>query len=233
MATALCFRTLDVLPRDEGVGMRDKRSTDWTMPAAPSIRYGPFARFSDWWCASRDGRKGIPSVPVDVRPGTPQAELSTPRMMFLGQLGVGRIEKEWMAYQVEAATLEAELQQSTARRDALATEFGEAGQRLPREVVHTLAARVEAAEAEVARVEEQIKIGLRLTQRRASMIEAHVRRRCAAYLTRLVRVHPDGARLNQLLRPRWPDQIEWARASLGPELPAPVARAGVLGVRGS
>lgn len=213
--------------------MRDKRSKDWTKPAAPSIRYGPFARLSDWWCAGRDGRKGIPSVPPDARPGTPPAELTTPRMMVLGQLGVGRIEKVWIAYQLEVAALEAELQERSARRDALAVEFGEAGQRLPRDVVHALATRVEEAEAEVARVEEQIKIGLRVTQRHASMIEAHVRRRCAAYLTRLVRVHPDGVRLNHLMRPRWPDQIDWARASLGPELPAPVARAGVLGVRGS
>lgn len=213
--------------------MRDKRSKDWIKPAAPSIRYGPFARLSDWWCAGRDGRKGIPSVPHDARPGTPLAELTTPRMMFLGQLGVGRIEKVWIAYQIEVAALEAELKECSARRDALAVEFGEAGQRLPRDVVHTLAARVEEAEAEVARVEEQIKIGLRVTQRRASMIEAHVRRRCAAYLTRLVRAHPDGARLNDLMRPRWPDQVDWARASLGPPLSAPVARAGVLGVRGS
>ena len=72
-----------------------------------------------------------------------------------------------------------------------------------------------------------------MTQRRAAMIEAYVRRRCAAYLARLVRVHPDGARLNHLMRPHWPDQIHWARASLGPELPTGVARAGVLGVRGS
>jgi hypothetical protein len=210
--------------------MRDKRSKTWTKPSAPSLRYGLFARFSDWWCASRDGRKGIPSVPEDARPGTSPAELTTPRMMFLGQLGVGRIEQVWSAYQVEVATLEAELRECLARRDALAAEFGEAERR---DRVHTLAARVEAAEAEVVRVEEQIKVGLRVTQRHASMIEAFVRRRCAAYLTRLVRVHPDGARLNHLMRPRWPDQIDWARASLGPQLPAPVARAGVLGVRGS
>jgi len=213
--------------------MRDKRSKDWTRLAAPSIRYGPFARLSDWWCAGRDGRKGIPTVPEDARPGTPPAELSTPRMMFLGQLGVGRIEKVWLSYQIEAAALEAELQQSIALRDSLAAEFGAAGQLLPRDVVHTLAARVEAAEVEVAHLEEQIKIGLRVTQRRASMIEAHVRRRCAAYLTRLVRVHPEGARLNHLMRPHWPDQIDWARTNLGPDLPTAVTRAGVLGVRGS
>lgn len=212
--------------------MRDKRSKDWTK-ATPSIRYGPFARLSDWWCAGRDGRKGIPSVPEDARPGTPTAELSTPRMMWLGQLGVGRIEKVWIAYQLQVAALEAELREWAARRDALAGEFGAAGQPLPHDVAHTRAARVEEAEGEVARLEEQIKIGLRVTQRRASMIEAYVRRRCAAYLTRLVRVHPDGARLNHLLRPRWPDQVDWARASLGPELPASAARAGVLGVRGS
>ncbi|BCB84748.1 hypothetical protein [Phytohabitans suffuscus] len=185
--------------------MRDKRSTTWTRPSTPSIRYGLFARVSDWWCGGRDGRKGIPSVPEDARPGTPRAELSTPRMMFLGQLGVGRIEEEWITFQIEATGIEAALRDATARGD----------------------------DAEIARLEEQIKVGLRVTQRRASMIEAHVRRRCAAYLTRLVRRHPDGARLNHLMRPRWPDHVDWARTSLGPELPTGVARAGVLGVRGS
>ncbi|MDQ7905676.1 hypothetical protein RB614_14250 [Phytohabitans sp. ZYX-F-186] len=200
--------------------MSDKRSTTWTNPATPSIRYGPFARISDWWCGGRDGRKGIPSVPEEARPGTPQAELSTPRMMFLGQLGVGRIEKEWITFQIEVAGLEAKLRDAIARRDALALEPGGA-------------ARLAAAHAEIAHLEEQIKIGLRVTRRRASMIEAYVRRRCAAYLTRLVRRHPDGARLNHLMRPRWPDQVDWARASLGPDVPAAVPRAGVLGVRGS
>lgn len=176
--------------------MRVKRST-------PSIRYGLFARFSDWWCGGRDGHMGIPAVPEGARPGTAEAELSTPRMMFLGQLGVGRIEKEWIAFQLEVAGLEAALRDATARR----------------------------ADAEIAHLEERIKIGLRVTQRRAAMIEAYVRRRCAAYLTRLVRRHPEGARLNHLMRPRWPDQVDWARASLGPQ--PGVARAGVLGVRGS
>ncbi|BCB79576.1 hypothetical protein GCM10022251_41770 [Phytohabitans flavus] len=200
--------------------MRDKRSTTWTNPSTPSIRYGLLARFSDWWCGGRDGRKGIPSVPQDARPGTPQAELSTPWMMFLGQLGVARIEKEWVTFQLAAVGLEAKLRDANTRRSALAGE-------------PALAAHRQAVDGEIAHLEEQIKIGLRVTQRRARMIEAYVRRRCAAYLTRLVREHPDGARLNQLMRPRWPEQVDWARVSLGPELPTPVARAGVLGVRGS
>jgi hypothetical protein len=210
--------------------MRDKRSKTWTKPSAPSIRYGPFARFSDWWCASRDGREGIPSVPEDARPGTPLAELSTPRMMFLGQLGAARIEKEWIAYQVEVADREAELHDAITRRDALAASLAEA---LQPDEAGASSTRLETASAEIAWMEEQIKVRLRVTQRRASMIEAHVRRRCAAYLTRLVRVHPEGARLNHLMRPHWPDQIDWARASLGPQLPTSVATAGVLGVRGS
>lgn len=176
--------------------MTPKRST-------PSIRYGPFARLSDWWHGRRDGRRGIPSVLEEARPGTAEAELSTPWMMVLGQLGVGRIEKEWVALQEEVATLEAALREAAARR----------------------------ADAEGAVLEERIRIGLRVTQRRSAMIEAYVRRRCAAYLTHLIRHHPDGARLNQLIRPRWPDQVDWARASLGQEPCVP--RAGVLGVRGS
>jgi len=205
-----------------------QRSTDWSKPSAPSIRYGFFARLSDWWCASRDGQLGIPAIPDDARPGTPEAELSTPRMMFLGQLGVGRIEKEWIVYQVEVSGLETALQDAVARRDALATQQGLATAQV--EVKQRL---TEAAAAEITRLEEQIRIRLRVTQRRASMIEAYVRRRCAAYLTWLVRRHPEGARLNHLMRPRWPEQIDWARTSLGPDLPTNVARAGVLGIRGS
>lgn len=177
----------------------------WARRSAPSIRYGPLARLSDWWCAGRDARHGIPAVPGDTGPATAVADLTTPRMMFLGQLGLGRVEREWLAYQVEVARHEAALRDATARRD----------------------------EAEIAYREEQIKIGLRVAQRRAAMIESYVRRRCAAYLTRLVRKHPDGARLNELMRPRWPDQTDWARANLGPEPPTGVARTGVLGVRGS
>lgn len=177
----------------------------WARRFGPTIRYGIFARLSDWWCAGRDGRHGIPAVPGDARPGTAEAELSTPRMMFLGQLGLGRIENEWLAYQVEVARHEAALRDATARRD----------------------------DAEITFREEQIKIGLRVTQRRAAMIEAYVRRRCAAYLTRLVRKHPDGARLNELMRPHWPDPTDWARANLGPAPPNGVSHGGVLGVRGS
>jgi hypothetical protein len=79
--------------------------------------------------------------------------------------------------------------------------------------VHRLTGEINRVEAEVAQVKEQIEIRLRIAQRRAAMIEAHIRRRRAAYETRLVRKHPHGRRLNRLLRPGWPAAPEWATTS--------------------
>jgi hypothetical protein len=180
-------------------------------------------------------------------------------MMFLGQLGLGRIEKEWIVYQAEVADIEASLRDCRARRAALVRELEEARQRLaqaqePRdlgqrvageartdesivrlrrarqqdqararesEAVRGLSARLDALDAQIAHFDAQIRIRLRIAQRRAAMIEAHVRRRCAAYLSRLVRKHPQGTKLNEILRPRWPEQPEWARAHEGRDLDVP------------
>jgi hypothetical protein len=233
-----------------------KRTKKWTKSSERAIRYGPFARASDLWCASRDAKKGIPAVPEGEAPDSPRVELSTPRMMVLGQMGLGRIEKEWIVFQAEVAHREAALRDSEARRKSLAAELDEAKDRLQqiegatpdlttkvagedrtpeaivrqrragaqeatRErqqgVVRGLTARMESADAEIAHMREQIDIRLRVARRRAAMIEAYVRRRCATYLARLVRKHPNGARLNELMRPQWPDHADWAQARQGPE----------------
>jgi hypothetical protein len=250
-------------PRTSGeVWWRVHRSLSnrWTKRSERAIPYGPFARFSDRWCATRDGKNGVPALPPQDRPvqvpAGQELELGTPRMMFLGQLALGRIEKEWVVYQAEIAAIEARLRDSTARRDSLLRELDTAEKRLKlaqetpqnlctrvageerteepivhqrrtleltrrreREavIVRDLTIRLDAVEAQVAQFDEQIKIRRRITQRRVAMIEAHSRRRCAAYLTWLVRKHPQGAELNELLRPRWPEQSEWARAHRGPD----------------
>jgi hypothetical protein len=243
-----------------------RRTRQWTKTSVPSFRYGPFARLSDWWCAGRDGRKGLPALPDDNgRRGAP-VELSTPRMMLLGQLGLGRIEKEWIIYQAEVANHEATLRDSTARREALDKQLAEAKAQITKteetpvdlttkvageertsqaiveqrrvrdqavvkqrqqDAAQRLTAQAETIDVEIAHLQEQISIRLRVAQRRAAMIEAYIRRRCAAYLTRLVRRHPDGLRLNELMRPRWPDKADWARANGGPDADTDATLAGV------
>lgn len=241
------------------------RTRRWTRRTERGVRYGPFARFSDWWCASRDGRKGIPEVnPGDRRPGgTPGAGPApsagavpaplpgTPRMMFLGQLALGQVEKEWIVYRAEVADTQAALRDSEARRAALDGELGAANKRLARaqdepeqtartvgeertdedvvrdrrkreraariqrerDAVDSLVKRIEAVNAEIAQSQERIDIRLEIAQRRAAMIEAHILRRSAAYLTRLVRKHPDGKKVNELLRPSLPELPAWTRTT--------------------
>lgn len=66
----------------------------------------------------------------------------------------------------------------------------------------------DAAEA-TARLDEQIRIRREVAEVRVAMIEAHVRRRCSAYLGRLVRIHPDGERVGTLIRTDWDQRPSW------------------------
>lgn len=234
-----------------------RRQRRWTRRSERAIRYGLLARWSDWLCATRDAKKGLPELPPKTQPpGQPAGEsptLGTPRLSSLGQLGLGRIEKEWIVYQAEVADAQAELRDATARRDATAKQRAEAKTRLEgmqepdldakvagedrtdlgivrarrgaayaaRQAdeaakVNRLTAEFEAVEARMATLDEQIGVRLRIAERRAALIEAHSRRRCAGYLTRLVRKHPEGKRLNRLLRPDWPPPPDWARANRPP-----------------
>ncbi len=229
-----------------------KRTRDWTKKSEKPIPYHVPARFSDWVCATRDARRGLPALPPPDRQGGESPELSTPRMMLLGQIGLGRIEKEWIVYQAEVADLNARLEDLLAEERNMANRVDDAKKRL--DVIrgqetdlkakkagedqtseHIVALRrakaaaavlerheaalrdaeanLEKIRVDIAKTNEQIAVRLRIAQRRASMIETHTRRRCAAYLTRLVRKHPEGARLNALMRPQWPDRADWARAS--------------------
>ena len=92
-----------------------QRTRPWTWWAERAITYGPFARLGDWWAAGRDARIVLPSLllpagnPTDV-PASParpaesgSATWDTPRTVFLGQLGRGRAEKEWLHYQKDVA----------------------------------------------------------------------------------------------------------------------------------
>jgi hypothetical protein len=61
----------------------------------------------------------------------------------------------------------------------------------------------------IARLDEQIRIRRAVAEVRVAMIEAYVRRRCSAYLNRLLRTHPDGKRLGSLVRSDWTQRPSW------------------------
>jgi hypothetical protein len=102
------------------------RTRPWTKRARRAIPYGPFARFGDWWAAGRDARAGLPSLlgPREEGGG------ATSRMMFLGQLGRGRAEKEWLYYRKEIAGHLIPLTEARAGRDTAQRELTDAQERL-------------------------------------------------------------------------------------------------------
>ncbi|GAB2568263.1 hypothetical protein Aab01nite_43680 [Paractinoplanes abujensis] len=230
----------------------ERRSRRWTRRSEKPIRYGPLARCADWWCATRDARKGLPELPADDR-RTPDADIptGTPHMSFLGQQGIERKAKEWIVYQSEVADPMAHRSDLAARHKALRDELVLAEQRFTaldegapdtgkvagedrtdpgvaaqrrakahaakrdeaKAKVDRLTAELNRMSAEIAQLDEQIAIQKEIHERRADIIEAHIRRRRAAYETRLVRKHPQGLFLNRLLRPDWPAVPDWATAA--------------------
>jgi hypothetical protein len=131
----------------------DQRTRQWTQPAGRAITYGPFARLADWWCASRDARIVLPHLllPAAGDPGRPDADQpdafgwpagaaawvspaawDTARTRFLGQLGRGRAEKEWLRYQKAVAAYLVERARAMTSRDAAGRELAAAQQRLDR-----------------------------------------------------------------------------------------------------
>lgn len=68
---------------------------------------------------------------------------------------------------------------------------------------------LEEARIDVARLEEPIRIRRQVAEVRVAMIESYVRRRCSAYLTRLLRKHPDRVHLGPLIRSGWDEQPSW------------------------
>jgi outer membrane murein-binding lipoprotein Lpp len=79
--------------------------------------------------------------------------------------------------------------------------------------VDRLTADLNGMSAEIAQIAKRVAIRREIHERRADIIEAHIRRRRAAYETRLVRKHPQGLFLNRLLRPEWPDVPDWVVAA--------------------
>jgi hypothetical protein len=129
----------------------DQRTRQWTQPAGRAITYGPFARLADWWCASRDARIVLPHLllPTSGGPGQPDADQpdafgwpagaaawvppaawDTPRTRFLGQLGRGRAETEWLRYQKSVAGYLVGRARAMTNRDAAGRELAAARQRL-------------------------------------------------------------------------------------------------------
>lgn len=250
-----------------GLGMTDDSVANRTKRWAGrrhAIRYRWHERWSDWWCATRDARSGIPATAVSPEEGSPapppflmtklghrasEPVWGTPRTVALGQLGRGRAELEWIRFQAETAGLQVERGEAAARQDAAAARLaavkarlgatkplskeesmapaaGEeradeavrVGRRNREHAARTLALNAEvrqhsdaadAAGVQLARLVGQIRIRREVAEVRVALIEAYVRHRCSAYLTRLVRKHPDGKRLGSLIRSHWTEQPSW------------------------
>lgn len=251
------------------------RLRDWTRDEGRGVRYGFFARLGDWWCATRDARTVLPKliVPAADEEGAPAPgeregmAWGTPRTVFLGQLGRGWVEKEWIRYQAAIADHLIALKQAQARRDLAVDSLETAEQRLAgltppqgaeltkkvsgeqqtrdeivagrrmaeyverrakvENEVNTLRTKLAESEVETARLFETVRIRFEVAQARAQMIGAYVRRRCASYLTRLVRKHPDGQEIFLLTASQWRDLPAWVARDLPAELqPAPATVGG-------
>jgi hypothetical protein len=116
--------------------MTDKRLIQptqlWTKRARRAIPYGPFARLGDWLAARRDARVALPSLLMAHHEDMPGGVVpwETPHTIFLGQLGRGRAEKEWLHYRKEIAGHLMSLAQARADRDAARRQLGQAQQHL-------------------------------------------------------------------------------------------------------
>jgi hypothetical protein len=69
---------------------------------------------------------------------------------------------------------------------------------------------VAESESEIARLQQTINTRFEVVQAQAEIIDAYVRRRCAAYLTKLIRKHPKGEELSVLVRNAAPEQPRWS-----------------------
>src|SRR5262249_49429264 len=136
-----------------------------------------FARLSDWWCAGRDGRLGVPAelVPagaeaaqtpyLDLGPSTTDAgaRWATPHTVLLSPLGRGRAEKEGIRYQAEIADYLVQLTQVKARRESALRILRATEERLANLAEPTpeeLRARVSGEE----HTDEAIRVGRRMRE---------------------------------------------------------------------
>jgi len=249
----------------------NRRIRNWSRRSGQTIVYGPFARFSDWLCASRDAKKRLPDL-VRESPASPLPVpgertnsstvdtpwLTVPRMLALSELGRGRMEAEWIKYKGDVHDELISLSRARAQREALDSELTliedelehappepseEAlrkrvgGERYTdvavvrqrrlddharlrtatRAKAMDIASRIRDQDVEIARLGEPIRVRFEVAQSRAAMIDAYVQRRCAAYLTRLVRKHPQGALISQLSQTR-PALPAWTSGERSPDL---------------
>jgi hypothetical protein len=163
----------------------DERTREWTKLPDRALPYGPFARLADWWSAGRDARVVLPNLLVPIRsdeeapingqlspaePGAgPDRTLwGTPHTVFLGQIGRGRAEKEWLRYKAEIADQLIQLRHAHAKREA---------------ATH----RLETARAEISKMQEpgqdQLKVRVSGEERTDPTIVAN--RRLGEYRAQL------------------------------------------------
>ena len=109
-----------------------QQTRPWTRRVRRAIPYGPFARLGDWWAARRDAQVVLPALllpPVGATGGPAEtaeregAGWETPRTVFLGQLGRGRAEKEWLHYRRDVADWLVALADAQASLDAAQREL--------------------------------------------------------------------------------------------------------------
>jgi hypothetical protein len=241
-----------------------RRIRSWSSRSGRSISYGPFARFSDWWCAGRDAKRPLPDLVQEERPrhgaeSTADIWHTTPRMVMLAELGRGRMEAEWIKYKAEVHDEQLNLSRARAQRAALDAELALAREELehappqPSEDElskrvggerHTdisvvrqrrlseharrrhaakdqalrIAQKVRDQDVEIARLGEPIRVRFEVAQARAAMVDAYVKRRSAAYLTRLIRKHPQGSQLNHLLGAARSELPAWTSGERSPDV---------------
>jgi hypothetical protein len=81
-----------------------------------------------------------------------------------------------------------------------------------------IARRIRDQDVQIAGLGEPIRVRFEVAQTRAAMIDAYVRRRCAAYLTRLIRKHPQGSHIRQILPATRPALPAWTVGARSPDL---------------
>jgi hypothetical protein len=124
----------------------DQRTRQWIQQPGQAIPYRLPARVGDWWCAVRDARVGAADLLVSVdadAAGAPRIDLgsrdpvpdttavwATPRTVYLGRLGRGRSEREWVQYEADVADDLVELRKAQQQRDSARERLASAERRL-------------------------------------------------------------------------------------------------------
>lgn len=168
------------------MGRKSKRDRIelWTRKNDKAIPYGLFARISDRWCARKDARAPLPEVllkggDADSVPG--ERTWSTPRTVFLGQLGRGWAEKSWLRYQDEVGPTRIQLTQVRAQQKT-ARERLELAQHTVENLSAPTQQQLEARVSGEERTSDEIRVARRMREHgeRRKALETEVSKHRAA-----------------------------------------------------